>query len=213
MFTNPLLKPIGVGPYTKSQAVRVYLWNKQGMEIPGMSKTDVKKLVKAVESDPELNVFADELQLVNKTQTYPKPDTNWLAGTIKDDVLRGIDTEFRSQLMAEFDANVKIIFSEKNLNKIQALFGTKFREAAEDSLRRMKSGSNRPIYIGGGSRIVNEMLDYMNASVGVTMFINMRSGLLQMISNVNFVNWGDNNIYNAAKAFANQRQYWKDVVY
>ena len=27
MFTNPLLKPIGVGPYNKSQAVRVYLWN------------------------------------------------------------------------------------------------------------------------------------------------------------------------------------------
>jgi len=213
MFTNPLLKPVGVGPYTKSQAVRVYLWNKQGMEIPGMAKTDVKKLVKAVESDPELNVFADELQLVNKTKTYPKPDANWLAGTIKDDVLRGIDTEFRSQLMAEFDANVKIIFSEKNLNKIQALFGTKFREALEDSLRRMKSGSNRPVYVGGGSRIVNEMLDYMNASVGVTMFINMRSGLLQMISNVNFVNWGDNNIYNAAKAFSNQKQYWTDVVY
>ena len=213
MFTNPLLKPIGVGPYNKSQAVRVYLWNKQGMTIPGMSKTDVKRLVKAVESDPELNVFADELQLVNKTKTYPKPDANWLGGTIKDDVLRGIDTEFRSQLMAEFDANVKIIFSEKNLNKIQALFGTKFREALEDSLRRMKSGSNRPIYIGGGSRIVNEMLDYMNASVGVTMFINMRSGLLQLISNVNFVNWGDNNIYNAAKAFSNQKQYWKDVYY
>ena len=210
---NPLLQPIGVGPYNKSQAVRVYLWNKQGMEIPGMSKSDIKKLVKAVESDPELNVFADELQLVNKTQTYPKPDANWLAGTIKDDVLRGIDTEFRSQLMAEFDANVKIIFSSENMNKIQALFGTKFREALEDSLRRMKSGSNRPIYIGGGSRIVNEMLDYMNASVGVTMFLNMRSGLLQMISNVNFINWGDNNIYNAAKAFANQKQYWSDVMY
>jgi len=212
-FKNPLLQPIGVGPYNKSQAVRVYLWNKQGMEIPGMSKTDIKKLVKAVESDPELNVFADELQLVNKTKSYPKPDNNWLAGTIKDDVLRGIDTEFRSQLMSEFDANVKIIFSPENLNKIEALFGTKFKEALQDSLRRMKSGSNRPIYIGGGSRIVNEMLDYMNASVGVTMFLNMRSGLLQMISNVNFINWGDNNIYNAAKAFSNQKQYWKDVMY
>ena len=210
---NPLLQSIGVGPYNKSQAVRVYLWNKQGMDIPGMSQTDIKKLVKAVESDPELNVFADELQLVNKTQNYPKPDANWLGGTIKDDVLRGIDTEFRTQLMSEFNENTKIIFSPENLNKIQALFGTKFREALEDSLRRMKSGSNRPIYIGGGSRIVNEMLDYMNASVGVTMFLNMRSGLLQMISNVNFINWGDNNIYNAAKAFSNQKQYWKDVMY
>ena len=212
-FTNPLLQPIGVGPYTKSQAVRVYLWNKQGLEIPGMSQTDVKRLVKAVQSDTELNVFADELQLVNKTKNYPKPDKNWLAGNIKDDVLRGIDTEFRSQLMSQFNENVKLVFTPENLNKLEALFGSKYREALEDSLRRMKSGSNRPIYIGGGSRMVNEMLDYMNASVGVTMFLNMRSGLLQMISNVNFINWGDNNIYNAAKAFANQKQYWKDVMF
>jgi hypothetical protein len=32
-----------------------------------------------------------------------------------------------------------------------------------------------------------------------------------MISNVNFVNWSDNNVLAAATAFANQPQYWKDV--
>ena len=32
-----------------------------------------------------------------------------------------------------------------------------------------------------------------------------------MISNVNFVNWSDNNMLKAATAFANQPQYWKDV--
>ena len=44
------------------------------------------------------------------------------------------------------------------------------------------------------------------------MFLNMRSGLLQLTSAVNFINWGDNNIYAASKAFANQKQYWKDVI-
>jgi hypothetical protein len=44
------------------------------------------------------------------------------------------------------------------------------------------------------------------------MFFNMRSAVLQTISSVNFVNWSDNNILKAASAFANQPQYWKDVV-
>jgi hypothetical protein len=35
--------------------------------------------------------------------------------------------------------------------------------------------------------------------------------MLQMISNVNFINYKDNNILAASKAFANQPQYWKDV--
>ena len=47
-------------------------------------------------------------------------------------------------------------------------------------------------------------MDWLNGSVAVAMFVNMRSGLLQMLSNVNFINWGDNNIYAAAKAFASR---------
>ena len=43
------------------------------------------------------------------------------------------------------------------------------------------------------------------------MFLNMRSGLLQLISNVNFINWGDNNIYNAAKAFTS-KDYFPTVL-
>jgi hypothetical protein len=43
------------------------------------------------------------------------------------------------------------------------------------------------------------------------MFFNARSAVLQMISNVNFINWSDNSVLQAAKAFANQPQYWSDV--
>jgi len=212
-FSNPLMESIGIGPYTKSHAVRVYIWNKQGMDIPGLSKRDQKALVKAVESDPELTAFADNVIVIQKDGQYPSPGNGWSGGNISTDILSGLDKGFRTKAMTVFNENVNIIFSQENMNKLEALFGTKWTEALKDSLRRMKAGSNRPVYQGGGSRVVNNLLDWLNGSVGAIMFLNMRSGLLQLISNVNFVNWGDNNMYAAAKAFANQPQYWKDVVY
>jgi len=42
------------------------------------------------------------------------------------------------------------------------------------------------------------------------MFFNTRSALLQTLSTVNFINWGDNNPMAAAKAFSNQKQFWSD---
>jgi hypothetical protein len=155
--------------------------------------------------------FADKVMLINKTTQYPAPGKNWVAGTIDTDLMSNIDTNFRREVMAEFDENVDIIFSEKNLAKLEAIYGKKWVDALTDSLRRMRSGSNRPVYQGGGARIVNEMLDWLNGSVGAVMFVNMRSGLLQLISNVNFINWSDNNIYAAAKAFAS-KDYFPTLV-
>ena len=211
-FSNPLLDPIGVGPYTKSQAMRVYMWNKQGMDIPGLSQRDQRALVAAVEADVDLQSFADQVILIQKNQEYPAPGNNWVAGNISSDIMSSLDKGFRRKLMTEFDQNIEVIFSPENMNKLQALYGTKWVEALKDSLRRMKAGSNRPVYQGGGARVVNELLDWLNGSVGAIMFLNMRSGLLQLTSAVNFINWGDNNIAAAAKAFANQKQYWKDVI-
>ena len=211
MGKNPLMQKIGVGPYTKSHAIRVYMWTKQGMDIPGLSKRDQNALVKAVEADSDLKVFADEVILIQKEKTYPPPGNNWTGGDMQSDIIGGLDKGFRKKLMTEFNENAAIIFSEKNMNKLEAIYGTKWVEALKDSLRRMKSGSNRPVYQGGGARIVNELLDWLNGSVGAIMFLNMRSGLLQLISNVNFINWGDNNMYQAAKAFAS-REYWPTVM-
>jgi hypothetical protein len=206
-LTNPLLKEIDNGPFNKEQAVRVYLWNKQGLEIPGMSKRDVNKLVKAVEADIELQTFADELASIQRGPEYPPPGKNWLGGSIKTDILESMDGSFRSDLMSEFNENVDIIFSPENLNKVEAIYGSKYRQALEDSIRRMKSGNNRPKLTGSGSGLVNEMLDWLNASVANVMFLNMRSGLLQTLSTVNFINWGDNNIVNASKAFASKEMW------
>ena len=112
--------------------------------------------------------------------------------------------------MAEWIENKNIIFSPENLNKIESIYGTPFREALENMLHRMETGNNR---ITGQDRIVNGFLDWINGSVGATMFFNIRSAVLQTISMVNFINWGDNNIFKAAAAFANQPQFWKDFAF
>ena len=71
----------------------------------------------------------------------------------------------------------------------------------------MKSGKNR---LFSGSRLSNRALDYINGSIGTIMFFNTRSAVLQTISSINFLNWSFNNPIKAGKAFANQKQYWKD---
>ena len=47
--------------FTQEQAIRAYIWDKQGMTIPGMAGTDIKSLVDFISSKPELITFANEL--------------------------------------------------------------------------------------------------------------------------------------------------------
>ena len=202
-----LSKQTGIGGFTFGQAARVAVWTRQGMEVPGLSKRDLKELNDFVNNNSELNVFADELVKIQKGKPYPKPGQNWLGGNITSDILNDINKSNRKEYLQEWQENVDIIFSDKNMNKLEAAYGPKYVEALRDQLARMKSGSNRPI---GGSRIVNQLLDWLNNSVGAVMFLNTRSAVLQTLSAVNFINFGNNNIYKAGKAFANQPQFWKD---
>ena len=202
-----LSKETGIGGFTFSHAARVSVWTKQGMKIPGLSKADVKELNDFVNKNAELTVFTDQLIQLQKGKLYPEPTKEWLAGNITTDVIGGINKVNRKQYLQEWQENVDIIFSDKNLNKLEAAYGSKYREALSETLYRMKTGSNRPL---GGSRIVNEMMDWLNNSVGSIMFLNTRTAVLQTISSVNFLNWGNNNLLKAGKAFANQPQYWKD---
>ena len=202
-----LSKQTGIGGFTFSQASRVAAWTRQGMNIPGLSKRDVKELNDFVDNNAELDVFVDELIKIQKDKPYPKPGKNWLGGTITSDILNEINKVNRKAYLQEWQENVDIIFSDKNMNKLEAAYGPNYVEALRDQLARMKSGSNRPI---GGSRVVNNVLDWLNNSVGAVMFLNTRSAVLQTLSSVNFINFGNNNIYKAGKAFANQPQFWKD---
>ena len=193
--------------FTKEQAVRTYLWEKSGFDIPGLSKTDLAELKSIVEKDPKLKAFADQIQLLTKGDKYSTPKEHWLAGTITTDLIDILNTTKRDKYLKEFKDNIDLIYSKENLNKLEAIYGKKYRNALENSIKRMKSGSNRT---GTESKLTNDLLDYINGSVGTIMFFNTRSALLQTISAANFINLGFNNPVRAGKAFANQPQYWKD---
>ena len=205
-------KKIDGSTFTNDQAARVYLWDKAGFEVPGLSKRDLKTLVDHINNNSDLKSFADGVGVISKKEAgYSAPGEFWLAENITSDLLSdGAIGDARADILAEWQQNADIIFSPENLNKIEAIYGSKFREALEDMLYRMKTGRNRP---AGGGRLMNMYMNWVNNSVGAIMFFNMRSALLQTISAVNFVNWSDNNPAKAAAAFANQPQYWRDFTY
>jgi len=193
--------------YTNDQAVRVYLWNKAGYTVPGLNEKEVGALVAYVAGNPELALYAESLLTISKSNEWLKPGEHWDVSTILSDINNLTEKGGRKAYLAQWIENVDEIFSEQNLNKIEALYGKRHREALEDSLYRMKNGTNRP---SGSNAQVNRWNNWLNNSIGSIMFFNRRSALLQLLSTSNFLNWSDNNPVKAAAAFANQKQYWKD---
>ena len=195
------------GDFTVEQALRVAVWEKQGMEIPGLSKTDKIELLKEVNSNPELSNFVTELLKTTKGDGYAKPENNWELGTIATDLMSLLNGAKRTKHLEAWKGNVEEIFSKENRYKLEAAYGRDWMQTMGKTLERMKNGSNRK---WGGNPTVEKWLDWVNGSVGAIMFLNTRSAALQTISSVNYLNFSDNNPLAAAKAFANQPQFWKD---
>ena len=202
-----LRKKIKDSNFTQEQAVRAYIWDKQGMEIPGLSNKDQKDLVDFVNADANLTAFADQLIAINKGDEYAAPDAGWVAGTIGTDFIKALNTTKRSKYLEAWQQNVDQIFSEANLNKLEAAYGANYKEAMVDMLKRMETGRNTS---SGSDRLAGRFTDWLTNSVGAIMFFNTRSAVLQTISAVNFINFSDNNVLKAGQAFANQPQYWSD---
>jgi hypothetical protein len=198
------------GDFTYQDAIRVYLWDKHGHNIPGLTPTDQQNLVDLVKSDPELQNYAETLNVISKREDYVKPSEGWEVTDIRMDLDDATGRIGRAEFLAEFLENADIIFSPENLNKIEAAYGPDMVSAIKDMLYRIETGRNRP---SGSNKLVNGFMNWFNSSVAATMFINVRSVVLQQMSLVNFINYSDNNIYAAAKAFANQKQYWKDFAF
>ena len=193
--------------YTNDQAVRVYLWNKAGYAVPGLNEKEVGALVAYVAGNPELALYAESLLAISKSNEWLKPSEHWDVGTILSDINNLTEKGGRKAYLAQWIENVDEIFSDENINKIEALYGKRHVSALKDSLYRMKNGTNRP---SGTNAQVNKWNNWLNNSIGSIMFFNRRSALLQLLSTSNFLNWSDNNPVKAAAAFANQKQYWKD---
>ena len=204
-----LRKKVPGEPFTREQAVRVYIWQQQGMDVPGISKADMQGLSDFVDNNSELKAFADQIIAIQKGDKYAAPKEGWPAGTITTDMLEGLNTIKRGKALEQWQANADEIFSEENLNKLEAAYGKPYRKAMENMLQRMKSGRNRNFQ---GDTLSGRLTDWLTGSIGTIMFFNTRSAILQTISAINFVNFTDNNMLAAGKAFANQKQYWSDFM-
>jgi len=203
------LRKEAVRDFSNEDAIRVYLWDQRDLVPSDLSKKDVKALVNHVKKNQYLTNFANQVNSLN-ANGYPAPTKGWLAGTITTDLVNHVNTTTRSEMLKPWQEAIDEIYTDDNKNKLRATYGDKYIEALDDVLYRMKSGRNRP---SGANRITNNWLNWVNDSVGTIMFFNQRSAVLQTISSINFINWSDNNPAAAAKAFANQKQYWTDFSY
>lgn len=205
--------------FTYDQAIRVAMWNEEGVEIPGISQRDSKKLTDLVNADPELKAFKEGLIVTGRQgKGWVKPEDFWDTNTIISDLHNLTEGEGRKKFLAEFIENAELMFGKweqgrlvgPNINKVEAVYGTNVREAIEDVLWRMTTGKNRGY---GKDKETSRWANWVNGSTGTIMFLNTRSAALQLLGSVNFLNLRDNNPFAAAKAFANQKQYWADFAY
>jgi hypothetical protein len=204
------------GDFTYDQAIRVAMWTEEGVEIPGISQRDQKKLTELVNNDPELAAFKQGLIITGRQgKGWVTPTEFWDASTIISDLHNLTEGEGRKKFLAEFIDNAQEMFGKwengklvgPNINKVEAVYGTNVREAIEDVLWRMTTGKNRS---QGKDKETSMWANWVTGSTGAIMFLNVRSAALQLIGAVNFLNLRDNNPVAAAAAFANQKQYWTD---
>ena len=210
------LKEVNSTGFTNEVAIRVYIWSKRGLEIPGLNESEIKELIQVVKDDSNLENFSK--QILNLTGSFETkaPENNWNAGTITTDILDYINVSARENFLQDYLNNIEEIFGKIGVggklqgpiaNKLRAAYGDNYIEALSDVLYRMKTGRARPT---GANRLTNRFVNWVNDSVGAIMFFNTRSALLQQLSMINFINFSDNNPLAAGAAFANQSQFWAD---
>jgi hypothetical protein len=211
-----LEKLIPNSEFTYDQAIRVAIWDANGVEIPGLTKKDQRMLSNFVNNDPDLTAFKKGLLITGKQgKDWIKPEANWDSSTIISDLHGLTEGNGRKKFLEEFIANYEQIFGKweqgrlvgPNMNKVEALYGTDTREAIEDVLYRMTTGKNRS---QSKDKATTAWTNWVNGSTGAIMFLNIRSASLQLLGAVNFLNLRDNNPAAAGKAFLNPKQYWED---
>ena len=79
-------KKITNSDYTYDQALRVYMWTQQGIEIPGIDKDDVRFLINEINQFPKLIELGNAMQLISRQDTWMEPGEYWLSRTLISDL-------------------------------------------------------------------------------------------------------------------------------
>ena len=189
------------------QAVRVFIYDKLGYDIPGLKQNEIDNLVGIVNGDPRLKQYAEGVMSITKTdKVFPKPGETWYSSNIRYELFKYATEGVRGEFLKEWQKNVDNMFTEDNFAKIEAGYGKDYVNNLKEMLERMKTGKTRSSNLG---KDVQAGMDYVNGSVGVIMFLNTRSAVLQTISAINYVNWSDNNPLMIGKAALKPKEWGK----
>lgn len=189
--------------FDADQATRVYIWNKQGVEIPDITPNEVTELSDIVKNDARLRSYADGVMGLVE---FPAPTDSWYGSNLKYDLYKYSTEGVRKDFLSEWKENMDNMFTKENYIRMEAAYGKGFVENFKSLTKRMETGKFRPENI---NRAAQKGLDWINGSVGVIMWMNMRSALLQTTSAINYINWGDNNILAAGKTIAKPVEFAK----
>jgi len=189
------------------QATRTFIYNKLGYKIPGLEKNEIANISKIVNGDARLSAYAEGVMGITKTkEIFPRPGDTWYSSNIRYELFKYSTEGVRGNFLKDWQKNVDEMFTEENFNRIEAGYGKEYANNLKDMLSRMKTGKTRSADLG---KDVQAGMDYVNGSVGVIMFLNTRSAVLQTISAVNYVNWSDNNPLQIGKAVAKPKEWGK----
>ena len=207
---NQLQEKIPNSVFRTEDAIRVWIWNKFDHTIPELSEVDKTNLLSHVNSNKQLRSFASSISNINGKFGFAKPENYWYNTGLKADIQDALAKINRPAYLRTWQKNIDDYFTDGNLNKMEAALGTRWRKAMENSLFRQRTGKNRHYTVESQ---VGQFENALSGAVLNTLHWNNKSALLQLTSATNFINWTDNNPIAAAKAFANQPQYWKDFIY
>lgn len=204
-FDNKLdqgaVKQIKDSGFTVDQALRVWIWQKSGYEIPGIGIKEKNNLFNIVAKNPKLLASALAFKnMLGPGKPYPEPTNDWFATDVRLDVHRYMNGTGRKKFLEEFIANKEAIFTPEFYSKAEAGFGKAYVDELKTMLDRMTTGQSRPANL---PKHAVTAMNYINGFVGNIMFLNSRSSILQTISMVNFLNWTDNNIAAAGATVVN----------
>ena len=168
----------------------------------GLNKKTQEILEQALADNPYLERLSGIVDQAYELEL----DADNIGKPINDQILKAITKGIRKNALSEFSDNVDIIFSEGNLKKLEDKYGREYVNALKNMLARMKAGRNRL-----SAEPQNPFLKWAQRAVSTTLAWNMRSGLLQLLSTVNYIGLPGNTFGSALGAVTNIPQYRKDI--
>jgi len=206
-FDKDAVRSIEDAGFTVDQAIRVWIWEKLGYDIPNITLKEQTELSNIVSKNPKLLASAISFKnMFGAGRPYPEPKGDWYASNIKFDAHRYINEGARKMFLEEFITNADAIFTPEFYSKAEAGLGRGWVKNMKEMLNAMKTGQSMPTNLPEYATIG---LNYINGAVGNIMFLNGRSSTLQTLSMANFVNWSDNNILAVGKTLADPKNFGK----